>query len=103
MDEQTQYKIEVLPAALSDIDYIVDYLNTLSARTAENHIDRISDGIKRLRMFPLRCPPAKNEKYAKSGYRYLVINFYLAFFTVEGDTVKIQRIFDGRSNYTAQI
>ena len=35
MDEQKQYKIEVLPAALSDIDYIVDYLNTLSARIAE--------------------------------------------------------------------
>ena len=103
MDEQKQYKIEVLPAALSDIDYIVDYLNTLSARTAENHIDKISDGIKSLRMFPLRCPPAKNEKYAKLGYHYLVINYYLVFFSVEGNTVKTQRIVDGRSDYNAQI
>ncbi len=103
MDEQKQYKIEVLPAALSDIDYIVDYLNTLSARIAENHMDRISYCIKSLRMFPLRCPPAKNEKYAKLGYHYLVINYYLVFFSVEGNTVKIQRIVDGRSDYNAQI
>lgn len=103
MDELKQYKIKVLPAALSDIDNIVDYLNTLSARTAEKHLDKLEGGINSLRTFPLRCPPAKIEKYAKLGYRYLVINYYLAFFTVEGDTVKIQRIFDGRSNYTAQI
>ena len=103
MDEQKQYRIEVLPAALSDIDHIVDYLNTLSERTAQNHMDKIINGIKSLCIFPLRCPPVKNETYAKLGYHYLVISYYLAFFTVEGDAVIIRRIVDGRSDYTAQM
>ena len=103
MDELKQYEIEVLPAALADIDDIVDYLNTLSPQTAEKHLNEITDGINSLRTFPLRCPPVKNEKYAKLGYRYLVVNYHLAFFTVEGDHVKIHRIVDGRSNYAARL
>ena len=101
MDDLKQYKIDVLPAALTDIDNIVAYLNTLSTQTAGKHLDEIDGGINSLRVFPFRCPPAKNEKYAKLGYRYLVVGYYLVFFTVENDTVKIRRIVDGRRNYTS--
>ena len=100
MDELKQYKIDVPPAALADVDEIVDYLNTLSAETAVKHLTQINDGINSLRTLPLRCPPAKNDEYAKKGWHYLVVIYYLVFFTVEEDTVKIQRIVDGRKNYT---
>ena len=65
MDELKQYKIDVPPAALADVDEIVDYLNTLSAETAVKHLTQINDGINSLRTLPLRCPPAKNDEYAK--------------------------------------
>ncbi len=98
-----RYKVIVLPAAKDDERAILKYLLGISGYTARYYHKLFAEKFRSLAEFPLRCPPAKNEKYAKLGYHYLVINYYLAFFTVEGDTVKIQRIFDGRSDYTAQI
>ena len=99
MEEQKQYKIAVMPAADRDIDTIADYLNTISEQTALKHLDKLEREINSLRQMPFRCPLARNEEYAKKGYRYLIINNYLVFFTVSGETVQIRRIIDGRSNY----
>lgn len=98
-----RYKVIVLPAVKEDERAIIKYLSGISSDTARYYHRLFAEKFRSLAEFPLRSPPAKNEKYAKLGYHYLVINYYLVFFSVEGNTVKIQRIADGRSDYTAQI
>ena len=36
---------------------------------------------------------------AAKGYRYLIVENYLVFYTISGQTVQIQRILYGRRNY----
>ena len=94
-----QYKIELQLKARQDLADIVAYLGTFSPKTALEHYDKLIDEIATLSELPLRCPPAKNDEYAKKGWHYLVVIYYLVFFSVEDDTVKIQHIVDGRTNY----
>ena len=99
MNEPKRYNIVVSPAAERDMDSIAEYLNSFSERTAMKRLYEFDEAIDSLREMPLRCPLAGNEPYAKKGYHYLVVYPYLVFFTVSGNTVRIRRVIDGRSNY----
>ena len=48
---------------------------------------------------PERCPRPRDLALAAKGYRYLIVENYLVFYTISGQTVQIQRILYGRRNY----
>ena len=97
------YKVIVHKKAQHDINRIIDYLNTLSPLTADNQYNEFTREIDSLAFMPLRCPPARDEALAKRGYHYLIVRHYLVFFTVSGNTVRVRRMVDGRSNYAARM
>lgn len=93
------YKVKIYPAAKRDLQQIVDYLNTLSAQAALRYYDLLVEQISSLSHMPFRCPRPRDAALAAKGYRYLLVEKYLVFYVVVGDTVQIRRILYARRNY----
>lgn len=96
-----QYKVFIYPTAKQDLTDIVDYLNTLSPKTALKYYDMLTEGITGLSTLPFRCPRPKDLALAAKGYRYLLVGNYLVFYVVEDRTVQIRRILYAKGNYQA--
>jgi len=94
-----KYKVKILPKAQEDMLEIVDYLNSLSEAAALRYYDLIVEKISSLSDMPERCPIARDTQLRLRGYRYLVVEKYLVFFVVIGNTVQIRRILYGRRQY----
>ncbi len=93
------YKVKIYPAAKRDLMDIINYLNTLSADAALRYYDLLSGKIGSLSQMPERCPNVRNIPLKVKGYRCLVVENYLVFYVVKGDTVQIRRILYGKRNF----
>jgi addiction module RelE/StbE family toxin len=93
------YKVKIYPAAKRDLKDLINYLNTLSADAALRYYDLIVEKIGSLSQMPERCPYVRNNPLKVKGYRCLVVESYLVFYVVKGDTVQIRRILYGKRNY----
>lgn len=93
------YNVRIFPAAKQDLREIIDYLNTLSRQAALRYYDLLIDSISSLSQMPFRCPKPHDFALAAKGYRYLVVENYLVFYVVVGDTVQIRRILYAKRNY----
>lgn len=93
------YKVRIYPTAKRDLLDIIDYLNTLSPEAALRYYDLLTEQIASLSHLPERCPRPKDLALAAKGYRYLIVENYLVFYVVSGDTVQIRRILYGRRDY----
>lgn len=94
-----QYKVKIYPSAQQDMRDIISYLNTLSPDTALRYYDKLTEEIASLSAMPERCPKPRDLALAAKGYRYLIVENYLIFYVVSGDTVQIRRILYGRRDY----
>lgn len=93
------YKVKIYPAAKRDFKELISYLNTFSADAALRYYDLIVEKIGSLSQMPERCPYVRNNPLKANGYRCLVVESYLVFYVVKGDTVQIRRILYGKRNY----
>lgn len=93
------YKVRIYPTAKRDLLDIIDYLNTLSPEAALRYYDLLTEQIASLSHLPERCPRPKDLALAAKGYRYLIVENYLVFYVVSGDTVQIRRILYGHRDY----
>jgi len=94
-----KYKVKIYPAAQMDLNNIVSYLNTLSPQAAIRYYDLLVEKIGSLVEIPERCPFVRDIALKAKGYRYLIVENYLVFFVVKGDTVQIRRILYNKSQY----
>lgn len=94
-----KYKVLIYPLAQSDLEEIVDYLNTLSPQSAIKNYNQLIDQIASLAVMPDRSPMVKDIILKAKGYRFLIVNNYLVFFVVQGNSVQIRRIIYGKRNY----
>ena len=94
-----QYNVKILPGAQNDLKNIVDYLNTLSPKSAVQYYNLIVEKVGTLRDFPERCALAKDTYLRLRGYRLLHVKNYIVFFVIDGDTVEIRRILYSRRQY----
>ena len=93
------YEVQIFPTAKQDLLEIIDYLNTLSSEAALRYYDKLTEEISRLSHMPERYPRPRDLALAAKGYRYLIVENYLVFYTISGQTVQIQRILYGRRDY----
>jgi addiction module toxin, RelE/StbE family len=93
------YKVKIYPAAKRDLKELIIYLNTLSADAALRYYDLLVEKITSVAQMPERCPYVRNNPLKAKGYRCLVVENYLVFYVVKGDTVQIRRILYGKRNY----
>ena len=93
------YKIKIYKTAQQDLREIVDYLNTLCHSSAIMYYDLIIEKIGSLTKMPERCALLKDTGLRLRGYRALLVDKYMVFYVIKGDTVQIRRILYGRRQY----
>jgi len=94
-----KYNLKIYPAAKRDMIKIIEYINELSPKVAEEQYQKLVTGILSLRYLPRRCSTFKNEVLRKKGYRFLKINNYLVVFVVRELEVQIKRIIHNKRDY----
>jgi len=87
-----KYNVKIYPAAKRDLIKIIEYINELSPKAADNQYQKLITGILSLQYLPRRCSTLKNEILRKRGYRFLRINNYLVIFVIKESDVLIKRI-----------
>ncbi len=100
-----RHRIKYSPAAVDDMDEIFSYISRDNTTAAETMLEKIDRGIGRLTEHPHMGSVLSNEEYAliQSGYRFIVIQPYLVFYRIMGDTVVIHRILHGRRDYLREL
>lgn len=93
------YKVELLPAANSDLDDIFNYILVDSPRAAEKVLEGIISSLKHLENFPYAGTKLLEESLDHFEFRMIVFDPYIAFYRVFENTVIIYRILHGARDY----
>jgi toxin ParE1/3/4 len=97
--KQPKFAIRLLQAAEDDFREIVTYIALDNPSAAGALADRIEKSLSNLSVHPLLGKIPKEEELANIGYRFLVVQNYLIFYTIEGHTIWVHRIIHGARDY----
>ena len=95
------YQIHITKTAERDIAGAAEYIEyTLkNPPAADNLLDKAEEKISALSEFPQNHAIVDDPVLSAWGIRFTVINNYLAFFTILGDTVYIVRFLYGKRDW----
>lgn len=96
-----KYTIRLLQAAEEDFKDIIMYISLDNPKAAETVADKIEKSLSNLEHFPLIGKIPAEQELAKMGYRFLIVQNYLIFYTVENNIILIHRIIHGARNYSS--
>lgn len=91
--------VRLLSIAEDDLAEIIAYLAAENLAAAEKLADKIETRLSQLADYPSLGRIPAEEELARLGYRYLVIDNYLLFYTLTTKTVLIHRIIHGARDY----
>ena len=94
-----EYLIRLLRIAEEDLRDIVSYIAADRPSAAERLADRIEKDLQLLARNPRLGRIPEEEELLRSGYRYLVVENYLIFYTLEEKTILVHRILHGARDY----
>ncbi|MBI2620445.1 MAG: type II toxin-antitoxin system RelE/ParE family toxin [Ignavibacteriales bacterium] len=94
-----EYDVRLLRVAEDDLTEIISYIDADRPSAAENVASRIEKNLSLLSKTPRLGRIPKEEGLVRLGYRYLVVDNYLIFYTVEQETVFVHRILHGARDY----
>lgn len=97
--------IIITDTAMNDIRRIHDYFyyNLQNSAAAEAFTKKIFLSCNRLSLYPNIGMSLKEKTGKNTDYRYLICGNYIAFYKVTADTVRVERIADGRTDYMKAI
>lgn len=95
----TEYSIRLLRAAEDDFTEIITYIAADKPSAAEALATKIENNLNLLCKNPRLGRIPNEEELIKLGYRYLVVQNYLVFYTIEERTVYVHRIVHGARDY----
>ncbi len=98
---RSKYQIRFLKIAEEDFTEIVSYIAADNPKAAETIAGKIESKLELLSDNPLLGRIPRDEEVKKLGYRYLIIQNYIIFYTVESRTIYIHRILHGARDYKA--
>jgi|ERR1041384_136712 plasmid stabilization system protein ParE len=90
--------LRYLPAAQDDLLAILDYIAQDSPVRAEKFVADVEDRIGLLERNPLLGRIPRHPRLRESGYRVLIVQSYLAFYMIRGNTIEIHRVVHGSRN-----
>lgn len=94
-----KYQVRLLSIAEEDFTEIISFIaadNTTAADAIANKIEKNLELLSENRNLG-RIP--REEEIRSLGYRYLIVQNYLIFYTIEERTIFIHRILHGARNY----
>jgi toxin ParE1/3/4 len=97
--KQPEYTIRLLRIAEDDLFEIVNYIAADRPSAAETLARKIEKDLNLLSKNPQFGRIPNEEELIRLGYRYIVVQNYLIFYTIEGQTICIHRILHGARDY----
>jgi len=94
-----KYQIRLLRVAEEDFNEIISFISDDNPTAANSFADKIEKNIELLSENPLLGRISRDEDIKNLGYRYIIIQNYIVFYTIEGRTILIHRILHGARNY----
>lgn len=94
-----KYTIRLLRAAEDDFAEIVAYIAADRPSAAETLVAKIEKNLQFLSQNPHIGRIPQEEQLAHLRYRYLVVENYLIFYTMEAHTIYVHRMLHGARDY----
>ncbi len=96
---QPEYSVRLLRIAEDDLTEIITYVAADRQTAAEKLGARIEKHLHLLARNPHLGRIPNEEELLRVGYRYLVVENYLIFYTIEAKTILVHRILHGARDY----
>lgn len=93
------YQIKLLKIAEEDFTEIVSYVAVDNLSAAHSLADKIEKDLELLSENPNLGRIPRDEEIRNLGYRYLIVQNYLIFYTIEDKTILVHRILHSARNY----
>lgn len=93
------YQIKLLKIAEEDFTEIVSYVAVDNVSAANSLADNIEKDLELLSENPNLGRIPRDEEVRNLGYRYLIVQNYLIFYTIEDKTILVHRILHSARNY----
>lgn len=95
------YNVRFLSIAEEDFTEIVSFIAADNVKAADNLASKIEKNLELLSENPKLGKTPSDDDLKSIGYRYLIVENYLIFYTIEQRTIFIHRILHGARNYKA--
>jgi plasmid stabilization system protein ParE len=96
---RNKYTVRFLRIAEDDFAETITYISADRPSAAEVLATKIEKNLQLLSQNPHLGRVPKEDELAQLHYRYLVVENYLIFYTVEGQSIYIHRILYGARDY----
>jgi toxin ParE1/3/4 len=93
--------VRLLSIAEDDLFELIAYIAADNPAAADSIVRKIEHSLQQLGKHPKLGRIPREEELAKLGYRYLVKEDYLIFYTIERTGILIHRIIHGSRDYSS--
>jgi len=93
-----EYTLRYLPVAQDDLRSILDFIAQDKPSRASSFIEELDTKIGLLEEQPLLGRTPRHPKLREYGYRVLILDAYLVFYIIRGQTIEIHRVVHGSRN-----
>ncbi|MBI5184686.1 MAG: type II toxin-antitoxin system RelE/ParE family toxin [Nitrospinae bacterium] len=97
--KQAEYTARLLQAAEEDLNEAIAYIALDNPAAAKALADKIENSLSNLSSYPFIGKIPNEEGLAGMGYRFLVVQNYLIFYTIERRVILVHRIIHGARDY----
>ncbi|MAT59734.1 MAG: type II toxin-antitoxin system mRNA interferase toxin, RelE/StbE family [Ignavibacteriae bacterium] len=94
-----KFQIRLLKIAEEDFTEIVSFIADENPTAAEANADKIEKNLELLSENPKLGRIPRDEEIRNLGYRYVIVQNYIIFYTIEQRTIFIHRILHDARNY----
>ena len=96
---KSKFQIRLLKIAEEDFTEIISYIAADNPNAASKLADKIEKNLELLSENPKLGRIPRDEEIRNLGYRYIIIQNYLIFYTIDERTILIHRILHSARNY----
>jgi toxin ParE1/3/4 len=94
-----KYPVRLLNIAEEDFTEIIAFIAADNPTTAEALASKIEKNLLLLSENPKLGRISRDEEIKNLGYRYIIVQNYIIFYTIEERTILVHRILHGARNY----
>ncbi len=94
-----KYQIRLLKIAEEDFTEIISFIADDNLDAAKNLADKIEKDLKLLSENPYLGRVPRDEEIKNLGYRFLIVQTYIVFYTIEDTSILVHRILHQARNY----
>lgn len=99
-----KYKVILLAEAWDNLRQIARaYKTKAGAQSAKRITDRILTALRRLEDFPTLGTQPPYERLSRAGYRMLLVDEYLCFYSIKSTEIHIVHIIHGSADYMKRL